>query len=73
MAAAQLKADPGRLGLESLLAEIAKLERVRALQPPFLGHEPKHGAEQERDHTLTPIGQPGSRCWTPVKRAKSRS
>ena len=27
---AELKADPGRLGLETLLAEIAKLERVRA-------------------------------------------
>jgi TnpA family transposase len=31
---AELKADPGRLGLESLLAEIAKLERVRSLQLP---------------------------------------
>ncbi|MGH2943942.1 MAG: DUF4158 domain-containing protein [Solirubrobacteraceae bacterium] len=31
---AELKADSGRLGLESLLAEIAKLERVRALQLP---------------------------------------
>lgn len=27
----ELKADPGRLGLETLLAEIAKLERIRAL------------------------------------------
>ena len=31
---AELKADPGRLGLETLLAEIAKLERVRALGLP---------------------------------------
>lgn len=31
---AELKADPGRLGLESLLAEIAKLERVRSLDLP---------------------------------------
>ncbi len=31
---AELKADPGRLGLESLLAEIAKLERVRSLALP---------------------------------------
>lgn len=31
---AELKADPGRLGLESLLAEIAKLERVRAIGLP---------------------------------------
>jgi integrase len=26
----ELKADPGRLGLETLLGEIAKLERIRA-------------------------------------------
>ncbi len=31
---AELKADPGRLGLETLLTEIAKLERVRALGLP---------------------------------------
>lgn len=31
---AELKADPGRLGLETLLSEIAKLERVRALELP---------------------------------------
>lgn len=31
---AELKADPGRLGLETLLSEIAKLERVRALGLP---------------------------------------
>lgn len=30
---AELKAEPGRLGLESLLAEIAKLERVRLHLP----------------------------------------
>ena len=28
---AELKADPGRLGLETLLSEIAKLERLGAL------------------------------------------
>lgn len=31
---AELKADPGRVGLESLLAEIAKLERARSLGLP---------------------------------------
>ncbi len=31
---AQLAADPGRIGLESLLAEIGKLERLRALALP---------------------------------------
>ena len=31
---ARLAADPGRIGLESLLAEIAKLERLRALALP---------------------------------------
>ena len=31
---ARLAADPGRVGLESLLAEIAKLERLRALSLP---------------------------------------
>lgn len=31
---AELKTDPGRLGLETLLSEIAKLERVRALGLP---------------------------------------
>ena len=31
---ARLAADPGRVGLESLLAEIAKLERLRALALP---------------------------------------
>lgn len=30
----ELKADPGRLGLETLLGEIAKLERIRALGLP---------------------------------------
>jgi len=31
---ARLAADPGRVGLESLLAEIAKVERLRALELP---------------------------------------
>jgi hypothetical protein len=31
---ARLAADPGRVGLESLLAEIAKLERLRGLGLP---------------------------------------
>ena len=31
---AELKAEPGRLGLETLLSEIAKLERVRSLGLP---------------------------------------
>jgi TnpA family transposase len=40
----ELKADPGRLGLETLLGEIAKLERIRALGLPgalFSGYSEK--------------------------------
>ncbi len=40
----ELKADPGRLGLETLLGEIAKLERIRALSLPgdlFSGYSEK--------------------------------
>jgi hypothetical protein len=40
----ELKADPGRLGLETLLGEIAKLERIRALGLPgalFRGYSEK--------------------------------
>ena len=40
----ELKADPGRLGLETLLGEISKLERIRALGLPgdlFAGYSEK--------------------------------
>ena len=47
---ARLAADPGRVGLESLLAEIAKLERLRALAlPPDLLRGPHpHQAKRFR-------------------------
>ena len=43
----ELKADPSRLGLETLLGEIAKLERIRALGLPsnlFSGYSEKLAA-----------------------------
>jgi hypothetical protein len=48
---ARLAADPGRVGLESLLAEIAKLERLRGLGlPPDL----LRGAHPEQIKALSP-------------------
>ncbi len=78
---AELKRDPGRLGLEALLTEIAKLERVRALglaadllsdfaerrDPPF--RPPNRCGRADRSvpavHTFRAVAVAQSRCCLP--------
>jgi hypothetical protein len=52
----ELKADPGALGLDSLLAEVNKLQRVRVLQlPPELFGDV---SEKLVAHVTGPGGRP---------------